>query len=198
MGHGEQGGAQPVVRIEAGRKVLRVGGVIQSVAVDETYQQDVWDAMLPRTQPANMLILGLGGGTIASLATQRWGPLPIVGVERDPAVAWLAQHEFGLVHAPHVHVIVADAFTYLRDCREHFDAIAVDLYVAGKMAHGVLGSGFLRDTARTLTPTGTVSFNLWRGPYVADALRRLSRLLAILAITEAEDNIVVCCGRGYL
>ncbi len=175
MGHGEQGGALPVVRIEAGRKVLRVGGVIQSGAVDETYQQDVWDAMLPRTQPANMLILGLGGGTI-----------------------WLAQHEFGLVDAPHVRVIVADAFTYLRDWREHFDAIAVDLYVAGKMAHGVLGSGFLRDIARTLTPTGTASFNLWHGPYVADALRRLSRLLPILAITEAEDNLVVCCGRGLL
>src|SRR5258708_29545977 len=118
MGHGEQGGAQPVVRIEAGRKVLRVGGVIQSVAVDETYQQDVWDAMLPRTQPANMLILGLGGGTIASLATQRWGPLPIVGVERDPAVAWLAQHRLGLVHEPQVHVIVASAFPELLHWRD--------------------------------------------------------------------------------
>src|SRR5690242_7661012 len=55
----------PTVRIEGGRKVLRVGGVIQSVHVDETYEPDVWDAMLPERRPERVLILGLGGGTMA-------------------------------------------------------------------------------------------------------------------------------------
>jgi hypothetical protein len=30
--------------VEDGRVVLRVGGVIQSVAVDDGYESDVWDA----------------------------------------------------------------------------------------------------------------------------------------------------------
>ncbi len=186
---------RPVVALEDGRKVLRVGGIIQSVSVDSSYSRDVWDAMLPSTPPANALILGLGGGTIATLLTQRHGSLPIVGVERDPAVAWLARHEFGLDLLPNVRIVVADAFAFLRDCRDPFDAICVDLFVAGKMAHGVLAAPFLRDVARVLSPEGVATVNLWRSPYLDDQLRRLSRELRICGITEVDDNIVVLCSR---
>lgn len=181
--------------VEAGRKVLRVGGVIQSVAVDEVYQRDVWDAMLPERRPANALILGLGGGTIATLLTRRWGPLPITGVELDPSVVWLAKHEFGLHHMPHVRIEVADAFAYMRRREERYDVICVDLYTAGKMAHGVLAGAFLRDVARCLTPDGTAVFNLWRSPYLADQERRLKRELDVTAIVEVDDNILVHCRR---
>jgi spermidine synthase len=186
---------RPDVRLEDGRKVLRVGGVIQSVAVDSTYVRDVWDAMLPYAQPASALILGLGGGTIATLLTQRYGPLPIVGVERDPAVAWLARREFGLDRLPNVSVVVADAFTFARDCRDQFGAICVDLYVAGKMVHGVLAAAFQRDIARLLSAEGVATFNLWRSPYLGDQLRRLSRELRVCDVKEVDENIVVQCLR---
>ena len=187
-------GQRPSVRVEDGRVVLRVGGVIQSVAVDETYESDVWDAMLPRERPSNALILGLGGGTIAQLLTQRWGTLPITGVERDPAVALIARRAFGLEQLPHVRVVVADAFDFVRDCRERYDLICVDLYVAGKMAHGVLDPAFLRAVARLLPPDGTVAFNFWRGPYLADQLRRLGRVLHVREMRGADDNVIVTCG----
>lgn len=189
--------ARPAVRIEDGRTILRVGGVIQSVAVDDRYIPDVWDAMLPPTRPANALILGLGGGTIATLMTQRWGPLPITGVEYDPAVAWLAAHEFGLSQLPNVHITLDDAFAFVQRCHEHFEAICVDLYVAGKMSHGVLEPAFLRDIARILTPDGTATFNLWRSPYLTDHMRRIERILAIRSLTNAGDNVVVACARPH-
>ncbi|MBF6591379.1 MAG: methyltransferase domain-containing protein [Ktedonobacterales bacterium] len=186
---------RPAVALEGGRKVLRVGGVIQSVQVDERYVPDIWDAMLPRRRPANVLILGLGGGTIATLLTRRWGPLPIVGVERDPAVVWLARHEFGLGTLAHVEMVAEDAFRYLRRCEHRFDYICVDLYTAGKLAHGVFGAPFLRDVARLLSSEGTAAFNLWRSPYVGDQVRRLRRALAVREIVEADDNLVVHCAR---
>ena len=188
-------GTQPAVALEDGRKVLRVGGVIQSVAVDASYQSDVWDAMLPDAAPANALILGLGGGTIADLLTQRYGPIPIVGVERDPAVAWLARHEFGLDRLPNVRVVVVNAFTFVHECRDQYDAVCVDLYVAGKMAHGILAAPFLRDVAQILSPEGVVTVNLWRSPNLDDQLRRLSRMLHIRGITEVDENIIVRCSR---
>jgi spermidine synthase len=187
-------GQQPAVQLEDGRMVLRVGGVIQSVAVDESYESDVWDAMLPQKRPANVLILGLGGGTIAQFLTQRWGPLPITGVERDPAIALIARHTFGLEQLPHVRIVVGDAFEFVRDCRERYDLICVDLYIAGKMAHGVLDPAFLRAIARLLIPEGTVAFNFWSGPYLADQIRRLGRVLRIRDRRSAGDNIVVSCG----
>ncbi len=183
------------VRLEAGRKVLRVGGVIQSVGVDAAHVPDVWDAMLGVACPASALILGLGGGTIATLLTQRWGLLPIVGVERDPAVVWLARTEFGLDTLPNVEIVTEDAFAYARRCELRFDLICVDLYVAGKMTHGVLASAFLRDVARLLTADGVATINLWRGPALADATRRIARELAILDTIAVDDNIVLRCQR---
>ena len=191
---GDTARTKPFVTIEAGRKVLRVGGVIQSVSVDDAYARDVWDAMLPQERPANALILGLGGGTIASLLVQRWGPVPIVGVERDPVVAWLAEHEFGLAALPNVEIVVADAFAYVRRCQRQFDAICVDLYVAGRMSHGVLGGAFLRDIERLLTTEGTVTVNLWRTPYLSDQLQRLRRSLDVRELTAVDENVVVSCG----
>lgn len=192
---GDTARSKPFVTIEAGRKVLRVGGVIQSVSVDETYSCDVWDVMLPSQRPKNALILGLGGGTIASLMTKRWGPIPIIGVERDPMVAWLAQREFGLAALRNVEIVTTDAFTYVRSCAQQFDAICVDLYVAGRMSHGVLGATFLRDVERLLTPEGTVTLNLWRSPYLSDQLNRLRRHLGVHEVTDVDENIVVSCGR---
>jgi spermidine synthase len=190
--------AQPVVIVESGRKVLRVGGVIQSVHVDETYKSDVWDAMLPDVRPQRALILGLGGGTIAQLLTARFGPVEIIGVERDPAVIWLARHEFGLVALPNVHIFEGDAFAFVYEAaerHERFDAICVDLYTAGKMAHGVLDPAFLRDISCILAPGGVATFNLWRSRYVADQLRRLSRVLRVGTMVEVEDNFVVRCAQ---
>ena len=184
----------PFVSIEDGRKVLRVGGIIQSLSVDSSYTPDIWDGMLPDIQPSNALILGLGSGTIAGLMTRRWGSLPITGVERDPAVAWLARHEFGLDGLPHVRIVVDDAFDFVRDCSEQFDIICVDLYVAGKMSHGVLGASFLTDVARLLSPDGVATFNFWRSSYLPDQIRRLSRVLDPRLSVEVDDNIIVHCG----
>jgi spermidine synthase len=187
--------ARPVVTVEAGRKVLRVDGVIQSVAVDDAYERDVWDAMLPECEPESALILGLGGGTIAALLTQRWGPVPITGVEVDPNVARLARYEFGLADLPHVRVEMADAFDYMRRCAHRHDLICVDLYTAGKMAHGVLASTFLCDVARCLTCEGMAVFNFWRTSYIADQMRRLRRELLVKRVVEVDDNVLVHCGK---
>lgn len=181
----------PVVTMEDGRKILRVGGVIQSVEVNERHTPDVWDAMLPRRQPANALILGLGGGAIAQLMTRRWGALPIVGVELDPAVVWLARREFGLDALEHLSIVTADAFAWAAHSEQTFDAICVDLYTAGKMAHGVLGASFLRDLRRLLTPRGEIAFNLWRSAYLTDQMHRIERVFSVLAIDEADDNRIV-------
>lgn len=192
---GVRAGVRPVVRVEGGRKVLRVGGVIQSVHVDAEYEPDVWDAMLPTRQPERVLILGLGGGTIASLMTHRWGPLPILGVELDPAVVYLAKQEFGLEQLANVEILTADAFAFVRSCPHIFDHVCVDLYTAGKMAHGVFEPAFLQGIARLLPEDGTAAFNLWRSPYLNDQVRRLRRVLDVQRIAEVDDNVVVHCGR---
>src|SRR5262249_26459224 len=138
----------PRVENRDGRKALVVGNYVQSVAVEEDHPFDVWDAFIPRKRlPWRALILGAGGGTIATLLTRRCGPIRIVAIERDPDVARLAREEFGLAHLNNVELIEADAFTWIETCEEHFDLICVDMYVAGEIAHGTLATPFLRQIA---------------------------------------------------
>lgn len=94
-----------------------------------------------------------------------------------------------------VRVVVEDAFTFVQHCDEQFDAICVDLYVAGKMAHGVLGAPFLSDIRRLLTPDGAATFNLWRSAHLHDQIHRIERQLRVRSITEIDDNIILTCIR---
>ncbi len=201
--------------------VMRVGGVIQSVQVDAGYTTDVWDALLPRRRPGRALILGLGGGTIATLMLRRWVGVAIVGVEHDPAVVALARQEFGLAsfeQSSALRIVTGDAFTFVRaaaqarhkgydqpdaehgdvepveDCGEPFDAICVDMYTAGRLAHGALAPRFLRDLAQLVTADGEITFNLWRSPYLEDQLRRLRRELTLRELTLVDENVIARCG----
>ena len=190
--------------MEGGRLVMRVGGVIQSVRVDAGYTADVWDALLPRRRPAHALILGLGGGTIAALMLRRWEHAVIVGVEHDPAVVALARREFGLApfeQSGALRIVTGDAFSFVRAAaacsdgtRSQFDAICVDMYTAGRLAHGALAPRFLRDLTLLLTAEGEITINLWRSPYLEDQLRRLRRELTLRELTLVDENVVARCG----
>jgi spermidine synthase len=138
-------------------------------------------------------MLGLGGGTTATLLSARFGSVPIVGVERDARIVALARERFGLDRHPNVQIVVADAFDFVATCQERFDLICVDLYVAGHMEHGVLGSDFLRRLSQILAHDGTVTFNLWSSRYLSDQLRRLQRVFAVEDIVEVGRNVVIRC-----
>lgn len=195
MGRREWAGPRtlPVVSVEDGRTLLRVGGVIQSVAVDEHYVPDFWDAMIPDRRPERVLILGMGGGTIASLIARRHAGAAVLGIERDARIARLARERFGLDRLAQVQILEADAFAFVETCQLTFDLVCVDLYVAGRMEHGVLGAPFLRQVARLLAPDGMAVFNLWASRYLPDHLRRLERTLDIMDVREIGQNVIVHC-----
>ncbi len=184
--------ATPRIEERDGRKALVVENIVQSIAVEEDHPFDVWDAFLPRQRlPWRALILGAGGGTIATLLTARCGPIRIVAIERDPAVAHLAREEFGLKRLTNVELIEADAFDWIEQCAEAFDLICVDMYVAGEMAHGTLATAFLRRVAQLLTPGGIAAFNLFKTKRLPEQLHRLRRVFNIAEEVHIGGNVVV-------
>jgi spermidine synthase len=195
VGRGEWAGVRtlPVVSVENGRTLLRVGGVIQSVVVDDRYEPDFWDAMIPERRPESVLILGMGGGTIASLLARRHAGVPTLGVERDARIVRLARERFGLAQLQNVQVVQADAFDFVQMCTNTFDLVCVDLYVGGRMEHGVLGAAFLRSVARLLATDGVAVFNLWSSRYLPDQFRRLERVLQIVDVREVGENVLAYC-----
>lgn len=179
-----------------GSLALLVDGVVQSIAVDKVRPgSGYWTAMLPDAKPRNVLILGLGAGTIARLLVERFGPLPIVGVEREPRVVELGRSHFGL-DMPNLEIVVADAFQFVGEASISFDLICVDLYDGIVLARGVTAKPFLRRVKDLLTPTGAAHFNLVLSRRLPRQLRRLGEIFRIVSTAEADFNLVVRCRRS--
>lgn len=127
-------------------------GETRSLVVDETFAsfyrpgeiatRCVWDAIaapllwLPARRRRRILILGLGGGSVARIARALAPEAEIVGVELDPEVVRLARAHLDL-DALGIRVEIADALAFLqcdlqRDrgpAQDRYDAILEDVFV---------------------------------------------------------------------
>ncbi|KAK1263644.1 hypothetical protein QJS04_geneDACA008399 [Acorus gramineus] len=83
---------------------------------------------------ARVLCLGVGGGALLSFLRSRLG-FDVLGVEGDETVVAVAKEHFGLVEDELLRVRVGDAVEFVKETRERFDAIMVDLD-PGKVGFG--------------------------------------------------------------
>jgi spermidine synthase len=174
-----------------GRLALAIDGAVQSVAVGGgAAPSGYWPAMLPDRAPRDALLLGLGGGTIAHLLVGTFGPLPMVGVDDDPAVLALGREHFGLA-LPNLEIVVGDAFAYAAECSRRFDLVCVDLFRDGQIPDRVCAPGFLADVRRLLRPGGTATFNLERDRRASGRLLRLARYFLVVRRVLVGFNLVV-------
>jgi spermidine synthase len=180
---------------DEGQTALFVGGVVQSVLVDDgPLGPGYWPLMLPVVRPRRALILGLGGGTIAHLLTRRFGTLPITGVESDAAVLRLARSAFG-INSLDVHVVEDDAFAFVAGPHDPYDYIAVDLFAKGGIPGAIFGRPFLRHIKDLMTPGGLVAFNFFKDKRRASRVARLEAVFPRVEIVESRDNLVARCRR---
>jgi spermidine synthase len=184
---------------DSGRIALVVDGVVQSVALERPRQDDrglsYWAAVIPDARPESALVLGLAGGTVVHLLHERFGALPVVGVEHNPAVVALAREHFGLgeLEANGLEVVVGDAFEYVASCDRVFDLVVVDLYNGLQPARGFLAKPFLRRVRALLSPGGLAVFNLVLGRRLPKQLHRLMEVYPIVRPIDVDFDVVVHC-----
>ncbi|HEX2346793.1 MAG TPA: class I SAM-dependent methyltransferase, partial [Ktedonobacterales bacterium] len=188
---------------------LLVGGVTQSISLpddddmgNDDPRGDYWALMLPSaSSPRDALLLGLGGGTVATLLARRCPTARMIGVERDAEVLTLARDLFGLERLPNLRIIEADAFDWMAaqfggdsaplEDATRYDLICVDLFEAGRLTNGVLATAFLRRVAALLAPGGVASFNLMVTGRTPEQLHRLRRVFTIERELRLRGNLVV-------
>jgi len=116
----------------------------------------------------SVLILGLGGGTLAWLLCQRTKPDRIVGVELDAEVIDLGRRYFYLDAVPGLEIVQADAAEWLRtQVKEQasstnpprFDLIASDLFFQGVTPPACDTAEFFAHASTLLAPDGLLSCN---------------------------------------
>jgi len=181
-----------------GRLALEVGNVTQSVTLPEDEADEVqgyWPLMLPDRCPRRVLLLGLGGGTLAALLVRRCAGAAIVGVERNTEVLALARREFGLDALVGLEVVEADAFAWVEEYASSepasFDLICLDLFEGGRLAPGTLARPFLRQVATLLEADGVLTVNLMRTARLPEQLHRLESVFTIERQMRLWGNAVL-------
>ncbi len=164
----------------------------------------VWDALalpvlaLPPARRRAVLLLGLGGGSVARVLRALAPEARIVGVEIDPGVVAAARAHLGL-DALGVEVVVGDAIAALGAGRSRFDLIVEDVFV-GPVRTVRKPSGFpeplLGLARRRLAPGGLIVCNtIHEGPQVAAALRAHAPSLLAIHVRGHYNRILVAGSR---
>lgn len=122
------------------------GGVVEGI-----WKQTLRQVKDKRREIKNVLILGLGGGTVAKLIRKFWPEAKITGVDIDPMIVELGQKYLGLDEVD-VDIKIQDAAKPIPD---KFDLVIVDLYRGDQFPKEFEDEKFLK----SLTKNKLVVFN---------------------------------------
>jgi spermidine synthase len=126
-----------------------------------------WDYFLaapfftPGFQPSQLgrvAIIGLAGGTIARQFTAAYGPIPIDGVEIDPAIVSVARQYFDM-REPNLHVFQEDGRAFAQQTQARYDVIAIDAFQQPYIPFHLTTVEFFRTLYNHLTSTGVLTLN---------------------------------------
>jgi spermidine synthase len=116
-------------------------------------------------EPRSILLLGLGGGSLAKFLFQNFPACRIEAVECRSGVAPVAQRFFGLPEDPRLAVHVGDCNEYVcglaNPSRPAFDLILVDAFDHRGLAESVNRRDFFIACSTLLGPEGVFAVNLW-------------------------------------
>ncbi|MDD5034204.1 MAG: fused MFS/spermidine synthase [Methylococcaceae bacterium] len=116
-------------------------------------------------EPERVLLVGLGGGTLAKFLLANYPLCQVDAVERRPAVKEIAHTYFALPRDERLRVQIADACRYLqeltRETQGEYDLILADVYDHIGMDPSVNAEDFFYACSQLIRPQGVFSMNLW-------------------------------------
>lgn len=132
-----------------------------------SYLQHMFTSYLLQPEQSNVMVVGLGGGSMIHFL-QKYDPkVSVEAVEIDPVVVELAERYFAVRQKDNVKLIIADAFDYLKKTKKKYDTIYMDAFLKPSADTDDTGvplnlrtQAFYQELQQLLTPTGSVVFNI--------------------------------------
>ncbi len=129
------------------------------------YARAMMALLLFHDQPREVLMIGLGGGTIAKFMLHQFPDCHLKIVEFRSSVLKVARSHFHLPFDPRMKIkIGCGAQHVLQQSREHaelYDLIMIDAYDHAGMAPEVSSERFFDNCRTLLTKNGLLVINLW-------------------------------------
>jgi len=109
--------------------------------------------------PNNVLIVGLGGGTIAKEIKHYFPAVSIDIIEIDPEILEIAKQYFFFREDFTAKVIIGDAFDVIDKYKNKYDFIMIDAFTNDYVPPKIASKAFLRKVKLALKTNGVASFN---------------------------------------
>ena len=143
--------------------------------------------------PRRVLMLGVGGGSLAKYLLHFFDDLSIDAVELRPEVVRIAQEFFSLPKASSrldLHYVGAEAFLRGADLSSRYDLILVDIFLTRKDRDVIVGLGeALEPLAKLLSPDGSMTMNvIGQRPDANPQFEHLQQLFADRLYMMPVDN----------
>lgn len=206
---GEDGGPY-VVQVDGMRALHFEALTVQSQmrldapdALEIDYTRVMMGFLLFNPQPCEVVMIGLGGGSLAKYCLRTLPNVRFTAVEIDPRVIAL-RDAFGVPpDGERFRVVCADGADYVR-AREHApDVLLIDGFDRGGQPERLCTAGFYDDCHSMLAPGGVMAVNLWSGDrrygLYASRIRESfeDRFVAIGAEHDSNRIAFACKGRDF-
>lgn len=130
--------------------------------------------LLAQAGARNVLMIGVGGGTLANMLSSQGARVTLVDVN---AMSFeVARHYFGLPDSLPRHV--EDGLAFLRRGAAKFDAVVLDAYHASEIPEHLTTPDFFAEVRRRLTRNGLCLANVYAVDDDDDAARKLAATMA--------------------
>jgi len=160
------------------------------------YTRSMMAFLLFNPRPSRVLLVGLGGGSLAKFIYHRMPDTVVEAVEISPQVVAIARHYFQLPNEDaRFSIVIGDGAEHVARDGAAFDVIAVDGYDAESLVEALSQSAFYENCLGRLGPGGILVVNLWGGDKAFDEnLKRIEAAFpsgTLCLPAEKPGNVIV-------
>jgi spermidine synthase len=188
---------------EDGVRVLQIGGdAIQSAmrlnapdAIELDYVRAMMAFLLFCPKPRDLLMIGLGGGSMARFVHQRMPATRLAVVEINPGVVTVARRYFHLPEEDErLQIVIDEGARAIAERPGSCDVLVVDGFVNGKVADSLCTRSFYDAAHAALRPRGVMVANFMADDaklerHCARIEKAFGRQPALL-LAEEQDNLI--------
>ncbi len=129
-----------------------------------SYTRSMMACLLFNDDPHDVLMVGMGGGSVAKYVLRQFPEAKLRVVELDPQVVAIARQCFLVPqNDDRFEVVVGDGAEYMASCDERVDLIMVDGYDAESHVEELATREFYGHCRERLAAGGVLVVNLWGG-----------------------------------